>query len=319
MGQQPALPAVRVAVGMLTFRRPAQLAVGLPDVIAQAKSLAAGTGVATEVIIVDNDPEASARDYVAGMTRAHGCVRYVHEPRPGIAAARQCCVEAAHAADLLQFIDDDEIPAEDWLATMVATWDRCGRPAAVAGSVRPKYLSSPPEFVRAGGFFVRRQHPTGTELPAAPSGNLLLDLTQVRALGVAFEPRLGLRGGEDTLFTRQLVQRGGRIVFCQEAAIYDLVPDDRNTREWVLQHVWHHGTNHSHVELWMADDGWARLLTRARLVIGGAARAGVGGLRAAAGALTGSVEREAKGLRLMWRGRGMISGAVGSVRPEYQR
>jgi len=310
---------LRVCVGMLTFRRPEQLAVSLPEVLAQLEQLAGLTSAPAEVVIVDNDPDASARAYVAGLTERNHRVRYVHEPTPGIAAARRRCLAEATGADVLQFIDDDEIPAPGWLVTMVRTWVGCGRPAAVAGSVMPRYLSPPPEFVSAGGFFVRRQHPTGTELPAAPSGNLLLDVGQVRALDVDFDPRLGLRGGEDTLFTRELVKRGGRIVFCAEAAIYDLVPDERNTKEWVLQHAWHHGTNHSHVELSRTPSGAARILLRVRLAVGGAARMAVGGAKAATGLLTGSLERRAKGLRLFWRGRGILAGAVAATEPEYRR
>lgn len=312
-------PAVRVSVGMLTFRRPDRLAIGLPEVIAQVEELGALTGSPGEVLVIDNDPDASAREDVARYAAAHPVVRYVHEPTPGIAAARQRCLVEASDADLLAFIDDDEIPDPGWLRTLVLGWQRFGRPAALTGAIRPRYLSPPPPFVEAGGFFVRAEHPDGAEVTAAPTSNLLLDLGQVRRFGLGFDTRLGLRGGEDTIFTMQLRRAGGRVVFCTGAAVHDLVPDDRNTRAWVLRRAWHHGTNQSFVRLYFTDGTARRLLARAELAAGGLARAAVGGVQAVAGRLRGSLAEEARGLRRHWRGRGRVAGALASTPAEYQR
>src|SRR3712207_6872477 len=44
------------------------------------------------------------------------------------------------------------------------------------------------------GAFDRPTHPTGATMSGAGAGNLLLDLRQVRALGLEFDERLGLTG-----------------------------------------------------------------------------------------------------------------------------
>lgn len=312
-------PAVTVSVGMLTFRRPDRLAIGLPEVIRQLTEMNARTGRNGEVLVIDNDPDGSAREYVTALVAADPVVRYVHEPTPGIAAARQRCLQEAAAADLLLFIDDDETPAENWVSEMVRTWADHGRPAGVRGRIYPRYLSPPPAFVSAGGFFDRVEYPTGTPVPGAPTSNLLIDLGQVRALGLGFDLRLGLRGGEDTLFTRQLVAAGGRIVFCLEGAVYDLVPDDRNNREWVLKRAWHYGATQSLVSLMMVAGKGRQLPVKARLAGIGAARCLIGVARALYGRVTGSLAHEARGLRALWRGRGEVSGALTWTPPEYQR
>jgi succinoglycan biosynthesis protein ExoM len=320
MNALPEIAGLRVTVGMLTYRRPDRLALGLPEVVLQAEALQTATGRRVEVVVVDNDPGETARDYVSGLADEHPVVRYVAEPTPGIAAARQRCLKEAEGADLIQFVDDDEIPEADWLKNMVATWASQGRPTAVAGCVRPRYLHPPSEFVAAGGFFVRREYPTGTELRAgAPTSNLLIDLGELRRLGLHFETALGLRGGEDTLLTRQIVAAGGRIVFCADAIVYDLVPADRNQRTWVLRRAWHHGSTHSLVSLWEARQPARRAVLRVELVVGGSLRAVAGWVKAAGGRLTGSVEREAKGLRMHWRGRGIVRGALRATPPEYKR
>src|SRR3712207_9285353 len=67
------------------------------------------------------------------------------------------------------------------------------------------------------GAFDRPTHPTGATMSGAGAGNLLLDLRQVRALGLSFDERFGLTGGEDTLFTHALVRAGAEIRWCDEA------------------------------------------------------------------------------------------------------
>lgn len=71
----------RVVVAVLTYRPPQDLAAVLLLLVRQADRCADSV----EVLVVDNDPEAGARGLVPAFT---GPVRYVHEPTPGIAAAR---------------------------------------------------------------------------------------------------------------------------------------------------------------------------------------------------------------------------------------
>lgn len=313
----PEPPAL--TVGILTYRRPGTLARGLPAVLRQAELLSARGGARARVLVVDNDPAGSARALVEELAAGHPHLDYRLEATPGIAAARQRCLEESRDSRLLVFIDDDEEPAQGWLEGMVGAWEDHGRPAAVAGSVLASYESPPPPFVVAGGFFDRRRPPTGTALPAAPSGNLLLDMDQVRAAGLRFDPRLGTHGGEDTLFTRQLARAGGRIVFCREAAIHDLVPASRSTRAWVLARARHTGATHSVVTLLDTPPGPRRAAARVGLLLGGTGRAVVGLARAVAGRVLRSPRLHARGLRLMNRGVGMARGALPAVPEQYAR
>lgn len=302
-----------VAVGVLTYRRPEFLARLLPQLQEQLASLP--EGVAGQVLVVDNDPERSAAATVRGFGPG---VRYISEPTPGIAAARQRCLVSAADFDLLQFIDDDEEPVGDWLLQMVEAWLEFGRPAAVAGRVLARFPEPPPAWIEAGGFFVRRTYANGTELEAAPSGNLLLDVEQVARLGVRFDVELGLRGGEDTQFTRQIVNRGGRIVFCEKAAIVDVVPADRMTRRWVLRRAWFHGGTAAHLQLRELSGAQLRL-RRFRLFAGGLGRSAFGISAAAVGRLTRDQGMNARGWRMAYRGAGMAAEAAGRSGSEYKR
>lgn len=303
-----------VLIGVLTYRRPALLADALPLLRAQLADLG-DLPAGSCVLVVDNDPDASARATCADVPG----VRYVHEPQPGIAAARQAALDAAPGDALLAFIDDDEHPEPGWLRHLVGTWVRCDRPAGVAGRVLPAYQAEPSDWVVAGGFFVRRSLPTGTPIQAAGAGNLLLDITQVNRLGVSFDVRLGLKGGEDTLFTRQLTHRGGRLVWCEEAQATDLVPADRTTRQWILQRAFSHAGAAARVDLSLADTAARRVQTRARLVLGGLARVPASGLLYLRGVVRRSPRDRARAPWLAARGLGLAAGGLGYGLSEYRR
>ncbi len=302
-----------VAIGVLTFKRIEFLEELLPHLIAQLDTLP--SDIRGEILVIDNDPERSAESTVRDR---HPLIHYINESVPGIAAARQRCLDEAGDFDLLQFIDDDEEPIDDWLLTMITAWRTFGQPAAVAGRVFPRYEVTPSDWIVAGGFFDRPHYPSGTVVPVASSGNLLLDLNQVRKYCVTFDSSLGLAGGEDTLFTTTLVAKGGRIVFCDEAGVIDLVPADRSTREWVLKRKWFHGNTAATTRL-RHSSGAGRWVARFVLVAGGGARAAVGLVQVCAGKVTRNLSLNARGWKLTSRGLGMASGGWGRVRAEYAR
>lgn len=284
----------------------------------QARQLVASSdgAISARVLVVDNDPEGSGREAVASLDATD--VDYVVEPTPGIAAARNRALDESSSSDLLVFIDDDERPQPNWLASLVDTWVT-HQSAAVAGRVVPVFAGEVDPWISDGRFFIRRVLPTGTVLTAAAAGNLLLDVAQLRALGVRFDERLGLGGGEDTLLTRQIVARGGLIVWCGESQAEDVVPVERATRRWVLKRAWSHGNTTAVVDLILAPDARAKAVVRVRSVAGGVARILAGGARSAFGTVIRSNVHSARGLRAAFRGAGMAAAGLGVAYKEYAR
>ncbi|WP_406832160.1 glycosyltransferase family 2 protein [Pedococcus sp. KACC 23699] len=308
--------AERLTVAVPTFRRNDDLRELVPLLVDHATALRERDGMEVRVLLVDNDPEGGARPVVESLGRDD--VVYVHEPEPGLAAVRQRALDESTSWDLLAFLDDDGRPAPQWLAALVDTWRHTGA-AAVAGKVVEHYLTPPSSWIVAGGFFRRRSLPTGTVVPSAPTTNLFLDLRQVRDLGMAFDRRFGLSGGEDTFFTSQLTARGGRIVWCEESQVVDQVPTDRMSPSWVLRRAWSHGNTTAIVNQALAATARARHAVRVRDVAGGVLRCLAGLARFVLGVVTRSQERRAKGLRTAARGLGMASGSFGAVFEEYSR
>jgi succinoglycan biosynthesis protein ExoM len=304
-------PAVVVAVA--TYHRPAALARLLPELVTQ---LQAYSGPAS-VVVVDNDPAGDAREQVAAWSDRG--VRYVHEPRPGIAAARNRALAAADGADLLLFVDDDGLPTPGWLGRMVATWQRW-RPTAVSGPAVPRFEQGEPDaWVAGSGVFDRTVRETGTLLGGASSANLLLDLAQLRAYGLQFDEAFGLTGGSDTMLTHAIVAAGGAIRWCDEAEVLDFHSVDRMTRAWVRRRSYRTGNDWSRVALALREPGAGRLAERLELVARGAVRGLIGLANQLRGAVGRDVGRRALGTCQVSTALGVVGGALGVVSVEYGR
>lgn len=303
---------VRITVAVPSYRRPQRLAAllaALPDRFAEVP------GTEIDVLVIDNDPDGSARDAARDAPLE---VRYVHETTPGISAARNRALDECATTDLIAFLDDDEIPRPGWLSSLVGVW-REQRPAAVAGRLVSVFEEGTDPWVIASGTFHRRERPTGTLLPAASTANLLLDVAQIQRLGLRFDDSLGLSGGEDTMFTRQLVERGGALLWCNESEVEDTVVASRLTRDWAAQRAFSAGNGWVHVTLRLTPSPTRRLAARGRFLIGGSARVAAGLARNRYGRVRGHLVHDARGTRLYHRGRGMLAGARGRLYEEYAR
>ncbi|MCZ2819101.1 glycosyltransferase [Modestobacter sp. VKM Ac-2977] len=306
---------VEVLIGVLTFRRPDDLAALLPVLLEQAAEVDRPER-RVGVLVVDNDPQGSARGVVDELGSA--LVRYVVEPTPGIAAARNRVLDEAEGCTFVVFIDDDERPRPGWLAHLLRTQEETGA-AAVAGAVVSAFEGPLDPWVRDGAFFSRRRLATGTVIDVAATNNLLLDVAAVRAAGLRFDAAFGLSGGSDTLFTRLLAASGARLVWCDEAVVTDSVPSSRMTREWVLRRAFRSGNSASRVDLVLAGSAPARSRARLRGARRGAPRLVAGLARWLLGCVVGSAPHRARGLRTACRGAGMLTGSFGVVYHEYRR
>ncbi len=210
-----------------TFRREAYLAPLFQALAAQVESLA----YPAEVVLVDNSPEGSA----AGVARP-GFVRYVHEPHPGVARARNRGVTEARGSHVV-FLDDDERPAPGWLAAFAAVAPGAG---ACFGAVEPQFECDPPPALRQPleRLFSRRLPvASGADVSGLRaylgSGNSMFE----RALLSRIDPPFDISfdsGGEDVWLFRQLVDdHGVALIWCPEALVHEIVPAPRATMHFL--------------------------------------------------------------------------------------
>lgn len=303
-----------VVVAVLTYRRSDGLRRSLDELRLHLDQVAGA-----RLMVIDNDIDPSAAPIVDKLSARDPRVSYHHEPQPGIAAARNRALSEARADEVLVFIDDDEKPGPQWLARLVDAWESHHRPAAVVGPVLSLFSAELDPWISAGEFFTRLRHPTGTKVSTAATNNLLLNLEFIRQHRLRFDAAFGLSGGSDTVFSRTVVALGGEMIWCDEALVYDLVPADRATKEWVQARAARIGNSDQRANVHLAQPGLPRLAARLRGTGQGAARVVAGSARRSMGRIRLSTADEAKGTRMMLRGAGMLRGSWGSVVHEYRR
>lgn len=314
--------AGRLAVGVPTFRRPQALRTLLDALGPHLDEVTALLDAPAEVvvIVVDNDPEGSAREVATGHPDSR--IRYSVEPRPGVSAARNAVLDRCDEidADLLLFIDDDETPEPGWASGLVQawqTWDVAG----VTGPVVSRTEVPMDPWVTLGGFYTREHRsglPAGAPVRRAATNNLLLDLSVVRQLGLRFDGRFGFSGGEDSVFTGTLVDLGHSIAWCPTATVVDHLPADRATRSYVLNLHYSMAKGTVRSELALAPSVPVRLRIWSWALVTGVARLGLGTVRGAWGRARGSVRHQARGARAVAVGRGKLTAFTGGVSEPYR-
>ena len=219
-----------VSVCIATYRRAERLAAVLDD-------LTRLTRLPDEVVVVDNDAAGSARPVVERRLRegAPFPIRYAVQPVKNISLTRNKTVELA-GGDWLAFIDDDERAPPPWLALLE---EAAARDAAdgVLGPVDPVVPPSAPAWIRRGRFYDFPRMATGTVIPPnrLRFGNVLVKGAWLRGAEPPFDPALGLTGGEDGDLLSRLVQRGARLVWCDEALVREPVEPSRLSLRWLLR------------------------------------------------------------------------------------
>jgi len=219
-----------VSVILPTFRRPDGLRAALCSLLAQSRQ-------PDEIIVVDNDPAASARNGVANAAAVARCkVLYVHEARPGVANARNAGWAAA-SGRYIAFLDDDEIASCGWLEALLTT-ARALDAQVVFGPLRGVSLDTSDGGLRDG--LARRLYSrpgkTVDHILDAPygCGNSMVDRETFELPDAPFDPRMNATGGEDDLFFAELGRQNARFGWSAKAHAVETVNGCRTSWRYLL-------------------------------------------------------------------------------------
>ena len=232
-----------ISVCICTFKRPKLLKRSL----AELRGLETGGRFDYSVVVADNDSQQSARETVSQFAGKSGIETfYCVEPVQNIALARNKAVLNAKG-DFVAFIDDDEFPAKNWLVTLFQTCQE-HQVDGVLGPVKPFFDQEPPEWIKRGRFCERPEHKTGYLLDwrETRTGNVLFRRQIVQGIEEPFRREFG-NGGEDQDFFRQMMQKGHRFIWCNEAVAYEVVPPERCRRSYMLKRALLRGQNERHL------------------------------------------------------------------------
>jgi glycosyltransferase involved in cell wall biosynthesis len=205
-----------------------------------------------EIVVVDNCPNQSSQAVVADFLDRQPTLRYLNEPRPGVAFARNAGVTAARG-DYIAFLDDDECATSTWLHELLKHGLRGGAAIfgpireIVADSLRPKRDSL--DFSIVSRFIDRSDGEDISDcLYALGTGNSLFNKRRCFDAINQFDERYNFVGGEDIDFLSRLRDKKIRFVWAANAWVDEYVPDERLSTRYLMKRRFHAGQVRTIVE-----------------------------------------------------------------------
>lgn len=271
-----------------------------------------------QVVVVDNDPNGEAIGFCdtlrADFAWQLDC--YI-EPQRGISYARNRAVAAvSKQADFIAFVDDDETPEPTWLEELLLTQVRYSADV-VHGPVLPKFQEPVPDWIVKGGFFEPQHKSTGQLLEVAYTNNVLVKADLLQKHSSPFDERFALTGGEDSYFFRNLYAAGCRIVWANDANVYETIPSSRTNIYWLLQRNYRSCLTYSVWQQECKRDFLQRIHAQLYIGVKGLICLGMGIARFVMGFLW-SYQARASALIQVARGLGCLASLVGISYAEYR-
>ncbi len=251
-GTCPSQAEPRVTVCLCTHNRPAyarDCLAGLRKQTVQQARFA--------VLVVDSGSTEAAHSQLAGIVAGYPNARMITLAQPGVSLARNA--GARDAADgYIAYIDDDAIPAPDWVERIIAAIQEAPRPPAVLGGrILPLWETPLPGWWPAslrGVLSIIETEGCGeyrtADLPAKlePYGaNVVMDVSELLAAG-GFGITIGRQG--DVLLSDEEVQIAWRLQDAGHSALYDSrivvyhrIQSLRLTPAWLLSRLYWQGVS----------------------------------------------------------------------------
>ncbi|MCB1843489.1 MAG: glycosyltransferase family 2 protein [Halioglobus sp.] len=245
----PNAPDYRVAICVCTHSRAEvlkRLLFNLRDI-----ELGAYDPAAVELIVIDNNPNAATRDLcVEAGANLPINVHYTTEPEAGVTHARNRAVAVAleRGAQFLAFIDDDDVPLNDWLLQLIRRQQATGADLVFGSWILDEQM---PDWARDSGIFRspdknKRDKKGGRYgLPqCASTCNLLVGrqiLLQVGAQGPVFSHAFCNSGGEDKDFFIRAHKLGARLASAEQSVVHRIHGPERYTARGLIRRGFKNG------------------------------------------------------------------------------
>ncbi len=207
-----------------------------------------------EVIIVDNDSNKSAEATVSAIKSSFQWpLKYFVESNQGVTYARNRCVsEAAKDSDFIAMVDDDEYVSPGWLEELLINQQKFNA-LIVTGPAIPVYREeqNPPEWIKVGDFHSHARYETGKRMDTAFTNNVMFSTKLLQNLGEGeelFDHRFAHKGAEDAYLFSCLNKQGCKIIWANDAVLYEPVSDERLSLRWILNRGFWSWSVHSFIE-----------------------------------------------------------------------
>ena len=245
-----------ISVIIPTFHRPDGALAAVRSILGQKNA------PSLEIILVDNDAKQSCKATADQLAQEVGQTPFIYavEPAAGVANARNKAVSLARGA-FIAFLDDDEVAKPNWLANLVRAQQETGADV-VFGPIEarlPVEHNVPHTYFQ--NFFSRRlDGPTRLiDIPYG-CGNCFLKRETVFTKAEPFNPAANETGGEDDILWREVVAKGGRFGWAEDAWVYEDVPPSRATWAYLTKRAFAFGHNTTGQWYHRADRAYGRMV-----------------------------------------------------------
>lgn len=188
------------------------------------------------IIVVENDSKTYSEEIVNGYSsKCNLRISYFLETNEGLVYARNRSVKEAGICDFCCFVDDDQIVTSEWLVELFKCQEEFNADG-VYGCCVPYFNKDVPPYIKKS--HVRKKYEYGTILQSAATGGLLLRKKYLDMIEGPFDIRFNFTGGEDSHLTFLISSMGGVIRFNPCAIVYEVIPNNRATINYVLKRAY---------------------------------------------------------------------------------
>lgn len=211
-----------VSICVATYKRPSLL----EKLLKSLDKIVLPENLDAEIIIVDNDKDASAKIIVDKFRlNSKFDVKYFIESEKNISLARNRSIKNAKGK-YIAFIDDDETASEEWLINLYKCLKKFNADG-VFGLVVPDFEEGINKKFKRRELYFSPMSETGSEARYMYTTNVLINKEIISNPKIYFDPAYGLSGGEDANFFGKLKARGAKFFNCREAISYEFISKER--------------------------------------------------------------------------------------------
>ncbi|HBB32141.1 MAG TPA: glycosyl transferase [Cyanobacteria bacterium UBA8803] len=243
----------------------------LPNVLEQLRCQIDTDSLSWEIIVVDNNSSDNTalvvQEYQANWPSAYP-LKYYFEPEQGLAFARRCAIAKAQSS-LIGFLDDDNVPASNWVAAAYAFSQAHPKAGAYGGQIHGDFEGELPEgFQRIARFFAliegntsycyNHKYPSNFQRMFPPGAGIVIRkeawLESIRERPVLCQ------FGEDIEMLSRIWQKGWEIWFNPDMQIRHEIPKSRLEKDYLMRFFWSHGLSRYQMRI-LNYKPWQRFLT----------------------------------------------------------
>jgi GT2 family glycosyltransferase len=269
----PSRPEPRITVCLCTHNRPAYASDCLDGLTRQTVG-----SQRFSVLVVDSGSTPANRANLRTIVGFHPNARLIGVGQPGVSLARNAGAEAI-GSGYVAYIDDDAIPAPDWIERIILAIQTAPRPPAVVGGrILPQWEAPLPRWwptalrgvlsiieIGGRGEYGSPELPPELEPYGANMTLLVPALLEIGGFGIS-AGRCGdtLLSDEEVQVTRRLQNAGHLALYDDRVIVHHRIQAVRLTPSWLMSRLYWQGasTVQTRRQLGRPSDVWYELPRR---------------------------------------------------------